>query len=214
MTTLMLIFCWQGDEDRIARHYPFWTRAVGESMWFICPADAPVRTVNERVIAFGRSEQFGAELIRRMIHGMETALNESDAKRFIVLESDALTFRSEWDKWPEGFWGVNKPNGNPELFRAKTYVHFPWVMDRMTIARVVAAMQDLPADAELGFADRHVAWACDQAGIEIHDHPELWSCNQIDQPGYMAGARLALKGALSGLHGVKTEGQLEQLFEP
>lgn len=185
---------------------------MGENIWFVCPEDAPVRNVNERVIAFGRSEQFGAELIRRMIHGMETALNESNAVRFILMEADGILLRAI----PEtatlfGFHGVVFQNGD-KAFRAKTFVHTPWVMDRATMTRVVAAMKGISAESEQGFPDRHIAWACELAGLVVMNDRSLWSSNQIDQPMYLKTAREAVSAGAYALHGVKTERQLEQLL--
>lgn len=210
MKTLLLIFCYGGDNERIERHYPFWHRSAGDNIWFVCPEDSPVSGV-ETVLAHGKSQQFGPELIKRMLYGMNLALGLSDADAFLVTEADCVTVGTIPDHPKDGFRCVIYANGDP-AWKASSYIHTPWWFDRPTMDAVVRAMSALAPDAELGFPDRHVAWACEQARITPIRDNRLVSHNQFDLPRYMEDARRSIAKGAFALHGVKTEAQLKQLL--
>lgn len=210
MKTLMLVYCWSEDAGRIERHYPFWYQGVGDNIWFICPEDAPILE-GETILTHGRSEQFGPELMKRMIYGMNLALGLSDADAFLVMEADSVTFGKVPDHPGDGMRAVIYPNGDP-AWKASSYIHTPWWFDREGMRVVLKAMMGLPAEAELGFPDRHIALACEQASIVPINDTRLVSFNQLDLPRYMASAKKSVAAGAFAIHGVKTEEQLRQLL--
>jgi hypothetical protein len=207
MDSILLVFCWKGDQERFERHLPFWRK----SGCFILPVYPHNEPMTIPGLAVGRSQQFGVELIDRHIYGMRFAL-ECGAKNIYCTEADSICLGKAPEPYRDavGCCLFNDPD-NPR-FRAKTFAHWFWSFNRDVLGDFLdAAEKDGDARTEL-YADRWMSWVCEKHGIPIRDDPRVYSRNQFNYPEIMDEARFARSKGVWAMHGVKTETQLYTLL--
>jgi len=206
---LTTVFCYAGGAEIIRRHLPIW-RKHSDRVLLVFPEDSFVSFPDVYLFAHGPSQKYGAHCLDRQLEGMRAAL-AIDAEQYVFVEYDAVML--ERPRQRPGIQANTFPTAEPD-FAADHFFHFPWIFDRQSLDRFVAAATLEPF--EKGFVDRWLAAQADRIGIEWFDLAaagEGFSRNTIQTPEEEKAALDLVAAGGYAIHGVKSARLLQQILE-
>lgn len=232
MTTLVCIMGHRECQETFDRHLPYW-QAHGCDMVIFCPEDSIVNTRGHFLWAYGPKGHHSASANRRFKE-LLNACCKTSYDRYVIFEYDALCltpaipFFYEMSKErylrPKDGKDFDRPylcgnvfhdNTPDKKFKGSTFVHPPLIMTRAGLCIIADHLNMLPDDAELGFWDRMLGLACENAGIEPMDFMAKglgYARNSIEPQHYEEVWNAAGDGRIFW-HGVKTEGALARILD-
>lgn len=229
MTTLLVIMAHAEAQETYDRHLPLWKAHRCDTIVF-CPADAPINT-GLHMLTWGKRSHHDAEANRRFKRLIEfIAMMSYD--RYVIFEYDALCLTAEiptfFERSKERYLrpldgkdfskpylaaNVFRDNGPDRKFKGSTFCHPPLILTRLGLKVLLPHLNALPDDAELGFWDRMLGLACENAGIEPFDFMKAglgYAQNTIKPHQWQDAYAAAANGAVF-FHGVKCFGALDHI---
>lgn len=207
MSTLLTVYTWAGQDAIVQRNWDTWQHK-GVHIVSVSPVDAPSCVVGP---VHGKSQKFGAELMQRILYGMQFAL-DSNYDNYVFTEGDSVILKPVPDAPPalDAFCCYAYENTEPEKFKGKRYTHFAWWMTRDVLERVVKAMQLYNLAMEQGLADRVMGCILGQERIPIVHCPEqIYSANEMLEEDRWNEIE-KYRESLIFVHGIKTEKQFRR----
>lgn len=202
------VFSYAGGTDVVKRHLPLW-QAHSDFVILVYPEDDPSLVEGVEMVAFGKSNKYGTECLRRQLAGMRYALRHT-VGYYVFLEYDAFLLQR-----PQFRQGIqaNVFYTQEHDFNAPRFYHFPWIFDSASLHRFVSTATLEPF--EKGFVDRWIAAQTIRMNIPWFDliaAQEGYSRNTIRLSQEIQDAiALARRGAYA-FHGVKRLDVLEQIL--
>lgn len=202
------VFSYQGGTEIVKRHLPLW-QLHSDFVILVYPEDSPSVVEGVEMIAFGKSNKYGNECLKRQLNGMRYALHRA-ADYYVFLEYDAFLLQR-----PRPRVGIqaNVFYSMEYAFHAPRFYHFPWIFDAAALQYFVDRATCEPF--EKGFVDRWVAAqtiAMDLAWFDLAAAKEGYSRNTIRSSQEIQEAvGLAKRGAYA-FHGIKTPELLNQIL--
>jgi len=211
----LVVFTYAGQQEMVNRHHAYFERG-GSDIIYIYPKDATLLAPKGVTgIAIGKSEHYGSELMQRMGIGigLVAAMNYDT---IAVVEGDSIVLRPIPDAQPSGIdCFLYDTNGDPQ-WKAKHYVHWPWLMSGATAYLVGRGLQAMveAGDIERGFPDRMLGLCAERLDIELRHRPDLtYSRNRVDAPEYIQQARTAIASGAVFVHGLKTQLDIDAILK-
>lgn len=209
-----IIFAHAAARDTVLRHLPFW-QATSARQIFVNPRDAALALPGFEEHLIGRAEHHGRESNRRTRHAL--ALIRDCATPWAVLheyDSIALAIPEAALPPPGGFAGTVLPNEHPHRWTGKFFVHYPHIVTPAAAGALLAAMEQMPPDAEQGMSDRYIGLAAEIAGVPVHDFGArgLSFTRNTIKPDHLADAETAARNGALFWHGIKTETCLARIL--
>jgi hypothetical protein len=227
MKTLLVVFGHSKANDTIRRNFPYWLNAgtdmllVGredtETVW---PLEYAPMIVKTHLLNFGKESYVdGDNHLRRFMGVLAHCVHDHDMgcySNFCFIEYDCLIFkRLDWARAASGndTMVTTIAGGSSSGFHASRFFHCPWWMDRLSAVRILEwGKRMLNAGLiEQGFLDRWLGLMSDLYPLRITP-AAFYSRNTLDTSEHIAGAAKAVAGGAWGVHGVKTEYQLNALL--
>lgn len=214
MNVLAVIMAHHGTEEICRRHLPYWKKDASDLVFF-SPANSVVDLPDQEIWAWGRASHHDTEANRRFIHVLEMAAR-TNFEYISVHEYDSLSLGAIPLRYGRLCGNVFKIGEVDPRFKGKFFIHPPLTMDRSTLIRVVDALHEVGAEAECGFWDRLLGYACERHGIEpfsFRAHGLGYAQNTIE-PCHFAEAKAAVANGAVMVHGIKTREAFNAVTHP
>lgn len=165
--------------------------------------------------SYGRSEHASPAVNAKVLRAFEAALDYG-AERMGFFEYDAISLLPTLPDFPEECIGGNafRETRSHSGFAGTTFTHPPIIARRTALAKLVDSMRKLGPDVEHGFWDRYVGYACEHAGIPVHNfqgHDQGFGRNPIDRTN-LADAKAAVARGATLIHGIKDQWTLNEIL--
>jgi len=204
--TLLTIFTWAGDREKLDRNRHTWESA-GVDVQYASPVDEPCHLGGWTAY---NSQKQGEQLMLRIRQAMSIALS-TDHKFYAFTEADSLVLKPVPDLPRPAVHAFVCPNVDPR-FKASTFCHFAWWMDHAWLNLLVNRFNQTPMDIEGGFPDRVLALVCERYNIPIvHADPLIYSQNELWSEACFLDVAARIQDLIF-LHGVKSQEQYDRVM--
>ena len=205
---LCIVLAHGGAVETVKRHLPIW-QSLHDQVIVCSPADDPIQLPKLWGFVNGKSSRYATDTNLRTREAMRLA-SFLKPHTLTFCEYDALLWR-----WPSEHIAHMEPDfvmgsvfqsADPK-FKGKFYIHSPIIFGPLAIDKVLAAMDQLPDDAEFGFGDRYFGLAVEKAKIPVvngHDLGLSYSQNHIEGQ-HVARAIEVIRSGACFSHGIKDQ---------
>ena len=212
--TILLVFGYGGAQAMFDRHLPYFLRGEADIM-VVSPSDSPLAVpANVMGFTWGVSQHYGHSLMERHERAISAAIGMG-YETICCIEADSIVLKEipnpSTGNGIDCFLFNNDPASG---FKAKQYMHWPWLMSRDTAVCLATSLRWAlkRGEIEQGFPDRMAAFAAEFVNIPLIHSPNLsYSQNRLDTPQKMQEARMAIANGAVCIHGLKTAQELEEL---
>ena len=212
---LLAVQSYPGANGTVARHYPYWLNAGASRIVGIATAGGGCEFPNGMdSVEIGINCYIkGTVLGRRLLDSIAWMLTQPE-NWFALIEYDTIFLRE-----------IPEPEPGTTMFHAGSYrlngidivfYHNPWIMDRGTAERLLAAGERVLRDGRdfLSSPDVFMGWMARESRVPVHQF-RMYTRNTLgDLPNDIAEARQAVKDEVVAIHGIKTKEILDRILSP
>lgn len=191
------------------RHMLFWKRHE-LPMLVCCPKDDPIEIGLERFLV-STSEGAGS-LAHLRLHQLLLHLSQSEHSHHVIFEYDSFSLKAKLD-FDNGFFANVQDNAERERFIAHRYANFPWVIDAVSLKKMLEIALQYPAMTEHGHNDRWVSALAFLANVPLMHFRPKGASTDVWNDGNFKQLAEAVKAGATMIHGVKSEWIFDYLRE-
>lgn len=197
MKTLVVVHAHAGVESIMDRHARFW-EASGDVL-YTSPLNAPI--TGRHSVKLGCDGYVGPESIRRF-RTVWGHLLQLSYDLFQINEYDSFCLGPV--PLFDGLQGNLFFNSDPK-YESPIFFQAPWILNRPTLERIVAAMGEIPTTLDAHFCDRVLGAIVLRENIPWAGYADKGISWNLVAPQEIAALKNAVTNGAVAIHGIKTE---------
>lgn len=210
--TLTVIMTHSKVQDTFDRHLPHWLRVSPREDILVAMPSGDTMHTDLMVTICGANQHNGPE-VNRKVKQLFRFMEKFERGRFVFHEYDSLILAPEIPNLDDSMlWGNRFVNNGEKRFKGSQYFHPPITMSKAVLAYLNKVLDGIPDEAELGFWDRLIGYACDVGQLAASGYEQLGFARNTVEPRMIPEAVAARKAGAVFFHGVKSEAALNAIL--
>lgn len=206
---VVIVLAHHGVEDTVLRHFPLW-QAHGYPVWLVSPTDAPLTIeAGDRQLKVGRSGKIDPVTCDRIMAVFDEFM-QSKHNRLAMFEYDSFCLQKELSIGT-GLSGILHLNSDPMRFMAPRYVQAPWLLNRLSVQRMISTYRTFTNIKEEGSADRFLSALAHVSGVPIFNSNGVGYDTVVPDNIIHLAAHI-IRGGITHIHGIKDEWALKMVL--